>query len=161
MLLLPQYTVGESAGYLRGRPNIAHQSIAADVLVDRGRVIGCAFVQQVVPGPGDIPHDANRLLPGASCAITADPGHAIIAAFLFDLFDCRYGVRIGLQGLAHSLAFGKLAPAHLVACDIGHPVADGAAGTFGAVKVQAGLQNAIGNQVVEGRVGTLKDQGGQ
>ena len=52
-------------------------------------------------------------------------------------------------------------PAGLVACDVGHAFCHRATACLGAIEVKASLQNAVGKQVVEARVCSLNDQGGE
>ncbi|MNF78959.1 hypothetical protein D3C84_611610 [compost metagenome] len=158
LLLLAEYPGCECSRFLGGRPQVAHQAVVAALLADARGVVDWATGQQVVPGLGHVTDDANGLLPRSTGSFAADPRHPIVAPGSLDLIDCRDRVGVRGQGFAHGLTFSQLPPTRLFTGDIGHLVGDRPAGAFGPIEVQAGLQDAVGDEVVERGIRSLQDQ---
>lgn len=72
-----------------------------------------------------------------------------------------HGIFVLAYGFLESLAFCERTPASLVARDVSHAFCHRTTACLGAIEVKASLQNAVGEQVVEARVCSLDDQGGE
>ena len=156
LLLFAEHACGPVGGRLRRRPGLAGQAIAAR-RVD-GCWVGCtAAIDQVVAGTRYVADHFDRRLAGTASIAAAHPRHAILAPAGFSLFDGRHRVS-ARHRLAQRHALGELAPAHLAACRVGHLLGHRAAGQFGTIKIEPGLKNTVGQQVVEAGVCPLNDQ---
>src|SRR3546814_5477986 len=79
---------------------------------------------------------------------SSDPWHAVFSFVVLGLLDGGDGIGAA-DRIPQRHPLGELIPAGLAAGHVRHPIGDGPAGHLRAVEVQARLEDAVGQQVVE------------
>ena len=157
LFLLAQHARGPGDGGLRRVPGLARQPVATTAGIDGRGVIDTTAVDEVVAGARHVSDHTDRSLAGAAGIVASDPWHALIALAALSFLD--RGNRIGAGNrLLERHAFRELVPAKLAAGHVSHPVRDRPAGEFRAVEIEPGLQDTVGEQVIETGIGALDDQ---